>query len=141
MGQTWVGAIGIGLGWRPSAPLAAAQTASAPSMPGRRSGRTMMRRTREIDGRPIGARRRNRIGAGTVFHLADKASPGWRDKERAKEKAGNAVRQADILIELAAAAELFHTDDGKGYADIFVNAHRETWLIGSKGFREWLLLR
>src|SRR5262249_30118990 len=83
----------------------------------------------------------NRIGAGTVFHLADNASPGWRDKERAKEKAGNAVRQADILIELAAAAELFHTDDGKGYADILVNAHRETWLIGSKGFREWLLHR
>jgi hypothetical protein len=80
----------------------------------------------------------NRIGAGTVFHLADKASPGWRDKEKAKEKAGNAIRQTDILIELAAAAELFHTDDGKGYADILVNAHRETWLIGSTGFREWL---
>jgi hypothetical protein len=57
------------------------------------------------------------------------------------ESAQTKVKQADILIELAAAAELFHTDDGIGYADILVNAHRETWLIRSKGFREWLLHR
>jgi hypothetical protein len=46
--------------------------------------------------------------------------------------------QADILIELAAAAELFHTPDGTGFADIDVNRHRETWPIRSKGFRRWL---
>jgi Bifunctional DNA primase/polymerase, N-terminal len=51
------------------------------------------------------------------------------------------VKQADILTGLAAAAELFHTDDGKSYADVLVNGHRETWPIGSKGFREWLLYR
>jgi hypothetical protein len=62
---------------------------------------------------------------------------GTADDDTAQAK----VKQADILIELAATAELFHTDDGKGYADIPVNAHRETWPIGSKGFREWLLHR
>ena len=44
------------------------------------------------------------------------------------------------------AAELFHTPDGDGYADIEVpdagsDGHRETWSIRAKGFRHWLLQR
>jgi hypothetical protein len=62
---------------------------------------------------------------------------GTGDGEGAQTK----LKQANILIGLAAAAELFHTDDGKGYADILVNGHRQTWPIESKGFREWLLHR
>ena len=51
------------------------------------------------------------------------------------------AKQADALITLALSANLFHTDDGKGYADIDVGGHRETWPIRSTGFREWLLRR
>jgi hypothetical protein len=46
--------------------------------------------------------------------------------------------QADILIGLAQSAELFHTPDGTGSADLDINGHRETWPIRSKGFRRWL---
>ncbi len=49
--------------------------------------------------------------------------------------------QADMLVELAASADLFHTPggyDSEGYAVIEVGDHRETWPIVSKGFRRWL---
>jgi hypothetical protein len=46
--------------------------------------------------------------------------------------------QADILIGLAQTAELFHTADGAGFADLDINGHRETWPIRAKGFRRWL---
>jgi len=61
------------------------------------------------------------------------------------EESGEAGRrhptQADILIELAQAAELFHAPDGTGYADLNINGHRETWPIRAKGFRRWLARR
>ena len=46
--------------------------------------------------------------------------------------------QADILIDLAQSAELFHAPDGTGFADLDINGHRETWPIRAKGFRRWL---
>jgi hypothetical protein len=49
--------------------------------------------------------------------------------------------QADILIDLAQTAELFHTDDGTGFADVDIDGHRETWPIRSKVFRRWLARR
>src|SRR5262245_29357629 len=49
--------------------------------------------------------------------------------------------QADILIGLAEAAELFHSPDGTGFADLDIDAHREPWVIRSKGFRRWLARR
>jgi hypothetical protein len=49
--------------------------------------------------------------------------------------------QADFLVELSAAAELFHTPDGTGFADLDINGHRETWPIRAKGFRRWLARR
>jgi hypothetical protein len=49
--------------------------------------------------------------------------------------------QADILIELAQSAELFHSPDRTGFADLDVNGHRETWPIRAKGFRRWLARR
>ena len=59
------------------------------------------------------------------------------------EKQGGAAglrhTQADILIELAQATDLFDASDGTAFADIEVNGHRETWSIRrSKGFRRWL---
>jgi hypothetical protein len=49
-------------------------------------------------------------------------------------------KQADILIELAEAATLFHTPapDNDAFADITIKGHRETHRVRGKGFREWL---
>jgi hypothetical protein len=57
------------------------------------------------------------------------------------EEAGDGGRgptQADILIALAGAAELFHSADGTAFADVTINSHRETWPVRTKGFRRWL---
>jgi Bifunctional DNA primase/polymerase, N-terminal len=54
---------------------------------------------------------------------------------------GRSPSQADILIGLAQSAELFHTPDGRGFADLEINGHRETWSIRSKNFRRWLARR
>src|SRR4029077_9313332 len=58
--------------------------------------------------------------------------------EESGEPGGRGPKQADILIELAQTAELFHTPDSTGYADLDINGHRETWPIRNKGFRRWL---
>ena len=54
---------------------------------------------------------------------------------------GRGPTQADILIDLAQSAELFHAPDGTGFADLDINGHRETWPIRAKGFRRWLARR
>ena len=54
------------------------------------------------------------------------------------ETSGRQPKQTDTLIELTSRAELFHTADGTGYADLDVTGHRETWPIRQKGFRLWL---
>jgi len=54
---------------------------------------------------------------------------------------GGGAKQADILVQLAEAAELFHAADSTGFADIRVGTHRETWPIRSKGFKRWLTRR
>lgn len=51
---------------------------------------------------------------------------------------GRGPTQADILIDLAGAAELFHSADGTALADLTINDHRETWPVRTKGFRRWL---
>jgi hypothetical protein len=58
--------------------------------------------------------------------------------EESGEAGGRGPTQADILIDLAQTAELFHASSGAGYADLDVNGHRETWSIRAKGFRRWL---
>jgi hypothetical protein len=50
-------------------------------------------------------------------------------------------KQADVLIELAEEADLFHTPANEAFADIHINGHRETRPIRSKGFRRWLAQR
>ena len=61
--------------------------------------------------------------------------------EESGEVGGRGPTQADILIDLAQAAELFHAPDGTGFADLDINGHRETWPIRAKGFRRWLARR
>jgi hypothetical protein len=55
--------------------------------------------------------------------------------------AGDGPTQADMLIDLAQTAELFHAPDGTGFADLDISGHRETWPIRAKGFRRWLARR
>jgi hypothetical protein len=57
------------------------------------------------------------------------------------EAGGRGPTQADILIDLAQATELFHAPDGTGFADLDINGHRETWPIRAKGFRRWFARR
>lgn len=61
--------------------------------------------------------------------------------EKSGEASGRAPTQADILIDLAQAAELFHAPDSTSFADLDIHGHRETWPIRSKGFRRWLARR
>jgi hypothetical protein len=58
--------------------------------------------------------------------------------EESGQAGGRSPSQADILLELAKTAELFHSPDGTGFADVDISGHRETWPIRSKGFRRWL---
>ena len=51
---------------------------------------------------------------------------------------GRGPTRADILIDLAGAAELFHAADGTAFADLDINGHRETWPVRTKGFKRWL---
>ena len=61
--------------------------------------------------------------------------------EESGDTGGRGPTQADILIDLAQTAELFHAPDGTGFADLDINGHRETWPIRGKGFRRWLARR
>jgi hypothetical protein len=61
--------------------------------------------------------------------------------EESGDTGGRGPTQADILIGLAQTAELFHTADSAGFADLAVNGHRETWPIRGRGFRRWLARR
>lgn len=58
--------------------------------------------------------------------------------DESRETGGRGPTHADILIDLAQTAELFHAPDGTGFADLDINGHRETWPIRAKGFRRWL---
>ncbi|MDA8049305.1 MAG: hypothetical protein M0002_04735 [Rhodospirillales bacterium] len=51
---------------------------------------------------------------------------------------GGRQTQADLLLELADTADLFHDRDKRAFADIRVGDVRETWPVKSTGFRRWL---
>jgi hypothetical protein len=53
----------------------------------------------------------------------------------------HSLGQADILVALAEAADLFQTPDEEAFADIEVSGHRETWPVNSRGFRRILKRR
>jgi hypothetical protein len=61
--------------------------------------------------------------------------------EEGGDDRGRGPKQADLLIELAQEAELFHSPDGTAFADLRVDGHRETWPVRTKGFRPWLAQR
>ena len=47
----------------------------------------------------------------------------------------------DVLLEIAATIELFHTATGVAFADLRIEGHRETWPVRSKRLRGWLRRR
>jgi hypothetical protein len=48
------------------------------------------------------------------------------------------VSSADVLLNIATAARLFHASDGTGFADLLIDGHRETWPLRGKRFGAWL---
>ena len=65
------------------------------------------------------------------------AGPSIYDDTKKREQ----EKQIDILVNTAKqAAALFHSSDGKTWAEMEVNRHREIWAIHSRGFKQWLLL-
>jgi hypothetical protein len=83
---------------------------------------------------------------GTVDELTrlTEATPDWKQEPRPDDgdepsaKKSQSKNQAQILLGIAATADLFHTPDGTGYADLNVGGHRETWPVRSRTFRRWL---
>jgi hypothetical protein len=71
----------------------------------------------------------------------EKCKRSARTDSKGKVESDARPKQADILIKLAQAAQLFHAPDAAGYADIEINGHRETWPIRSKSFKRWLTRR
>jgi hypothetical protein len=49
--------------------------------------------------------------------------------------------QAQILVALAADADLFHTPTGQAFGTFPLREHRETHAVRGRGFREWLIRR
>jgi hypothetical protein len=68
-------------------------------------------------------------------------TPSPAPRADAGDAGGCRPSQADILIDLAQTAKLFHVPDGTGFADLDIPGHRETWPIRAKGFRRWLTRR
>src|SRR4029077_16854121 len=59
---------------------------------------------------------------------------GWIAEENGEQRE-RIPTAADLLVELAEVAELFHTSDEIGFADLEINGHRETSPIRPRGFR------
>ena len=51
------------------------------------------------------------------------------------------MSSADVLLNIATAARLFHASDGTGFADLIIDGHRETWPLRGKRFQGWLRRR
>jgi len=61
------------------------------------------------------------------------------DPSGERAAAGRNRRLTDVLLDIAEAAELFHTSEHAGFADLLIDGHRETWPISSAEFRRWLV--
>jgi len=57
----------------------------------------------------------------------------------APDKSHDERTQAQILIGLCRAVELFHTRQGDSYARMPIGQHWENWLLRSKSFSRWLV--
>jgi hypothetical protein len=76
--------------------------------------------------------------AAPEFDPASAPAPDPEEKPPAPSEPKAKPAQAELLLKLAAEAELFHDLNRKGYATIPVNDHLETWPIKSMAFLDWL---
>jgi len=82
--------------------------------------------------------------ANPVQPTAGKTPAAKQSKGDKRGKKEEGPTQAEILLELAAEVELFHTQNMEGFGTFPVEnrslpgRHRETWPIKSTGFRRWL---
>jgi hypothetical protein len=64
-------------------------------------------------------------------------------KAKANGDSGNEKKKRQIEIPIRHAereSSIFHTSDGRTWADLMIHGHRETWEICSRGFRRLLLM-
>ena len=82
------------------------------------------------------------VEVASEFDPATTPAPGAQTTASKGAKSGNGDEeptQQEILLSIAAVAELFHTSDDESFARIPVNDHLETWAIRGGGFKKWLL--
>jgi 5S rRNA maturation endonuclease (ribonuclease M5) len=82
------------------------------------------------------------VEAASEFDPATAPAPGTKTIAAKGAKSGDGDEeptQQEILLSIAAAAELFHTSDDESFARIPVNGHLETWAVRGGGFKKWLL--
>lgn len=79
------------------------------------------------------------VEAAPEFDLATSPPLDAKATVTSKGKGDEEPTQQEILLAIAAAAELFHTSDDESFARIPVNGHLETWAIKGGGFKKWLL--
>ena len=60
-------------------------------------------------------------------------------KLEASASSADKKTEAQILLEIAADVELFHTPETDPYAEVRVGEHAENWSLRSRGFRSWLI--
>jgi hypothetical protein len=89
---------------------------------------------------PSGARLVQHCESTPIWQPLSETAPEEDKDDADDEDDGGAIgkKQADILIELASSAKLFHDRNDVGYARFDVNGHKENWPIRSKGFKRWL---
>ena len=66
------------------------------------------------------------------------AEPELYEKENIVTSSQQGNNQSQLLDQIAASCELFHSPDKQAYVTVPINSHYETWLIGSSGFIDWL---
>jgi hypothetical protein len=64
----------------------------------------------------------------------------YQSDDESGEPESRGPSQAEILVEIANYCELFHYQD-EAYATVPVARHRETYHVGSKAFKSWLVRR
>jgi len=80
-------------------------------------------------------------GYDTLDALDERNAPEEGDDQKASGAPQERVSQATLLVRLAAGVELFHSPDQEAFASMEVAEHHETWLVNSKGCRDWLRQR
>jgi hypothetical protein len=97
-----------------------------------------------VDGNPGFRCQHDGCRGRTIKDIFELYPPGTDDTEQKGDSAsgtpenGSKRTQSQILVEIAAGAELFHTPGGEAFAFLDVRDHREVWPVRSKGFRQWL---